>query len=100
MAITIKKVSNFASARGTPASATLWDKVEWDFDAKNIKVVVQAGSLGDLEVSLNGIDVHCKLFAPVVNQNHMVYDFSAIGVSRLFIRGNAANIELYAFGVN
>lgn len=100
MALTIKKLSNFASARGVPASATAWDKVAWDFDAKHIKVIVSAASTGDLELSLNGLDVHCKFFAPVATQNHMIYDLPSIGVSRLFVRGNAATIELYAFGVN
>jgi len=100
MAITVKKVSNFASARGTPVSDTVWDRLTWDFDAKHVKIIVSAISTGDLEVSLNGTDVHCKLFAPIVNQNHMIYDFPMLGVSRLFLRGSAADIEVYAFGVN
>lgn len=100
MALTQKKVSNFASARGAPSHATNWDKIEWDFDAKHLKVLMLVASTGNLEVSLNGSDVHMSLEPPAANQNTLIYDFPSIGISRIFVRGTTANIELYAFGVN
>ena len=99
MAIVEKKMSIFASYRGSPTSLTAWNMASWDFDAKNVKVILAQGS-GDLEISLDGESLHCKLPAPVATQNAMVYDFPGLGVSRMFLRGTAAVVELYAYGVN
>ena len=100
MALVQKKLSNFFSARGSPSSLTVWDKLEWDFDATQVKVVVRPTSTTNLEMSLDGKDVHCSLEKPVTNQNAMVYEFRSIGVSRLFFRSSTAAIEVYAYGVN
>lgn len=99
MALVIKKGHNFASCRGTPSHDTNWDKFDFGgLDAKNVKVIVHQGSTADLEMSLDGNDVHMALPIPEAGQNPMQYDFDAIGISRVFFRKTGATIEALAYG--
>lgn len=91
MALTAKKVSNFASYRGTPSSETVWDKLDWEFDARNVKVLVTAGTL---ELSMDGKEIFCSLPTSTVP-----YDFRDIGMSRMWARRTGATVEFYAYGL-
>ena len=100
MALTEKKISNFASYRGAPSSDSTWDKLSWDFDAKNLKVIVLGTSTADPEMSIDGKDVHAALPRPASGHNATVYDFKGIGISRLYFRKTGATIEVYAYGLD
>lgn len=99
MALVIKKVDNFAGIRGTPASDTVWDKLEWGFNAHQLKFIIEQGSTADLEISLNGIDVFMSLPIPETNMNSLIYDFLQTGLSRIFVRKVGAAIQISACGV-
>jgi len=100
MALTIKKVHNYCGATGTPVSDTAYDKIDFGFDAKCVKIVVKQGSTAALDMSLDGKDVFNSLPVPEANQNALIYDFQLIGISRLFLRKTGASIELMAYGLD
>lgn len=97
MAIVKKNVTNFAGFTGTPASDTNWDELKWDFAARGIMIVVEAGSTADLEISMNGKDSFGKLPAPEANMNSLIYYFKGVDWSRLFVRKTGATINVYAY---
>lgn len=96
MALTLKKTTNFASVRGSPTSDTTWDKIAWDFDARNLMIIVKPGA--DLEISMDGKDLFMALPQPAANQNPMIYLFREIGISRIWIRKTGAVFEAAAHG--
>jgi len=99
MALTQKKISNFSGTYGSPSSDTAWDKIEWGFDARGVKVIVEAGSTSGLDISLDGKELFGTLPAPEANQNALVYDFVDINISRMWVRKTGASVQILAYGV-
>lgn len=94
MALSIKGNSSLKGARGA-ADAT-WQKLDFGFDAKSLKIIVWPTSPADLEISVDGTNVLAILPKPEANQNPMQYDFQDMSVSRLYVQGAGAIVEIIA----
>jgi len=82
MALIIKKDAEQIYISGTPASTTIWEKIELGFNSGGMKIKV--GGTGLLEWSWNGEDVHGSLTATDKE------DFVNFHKGIIFIRGAAA----------
>lgn len=100
MALAIKQQANMTSFRGTPASDTTWEKIDFGKrDYHSLKIIVKQGSTADLEISTDGNETLMALPMPEAAQNPMVYTFKRLSFSRLFFRKTGAVIEGVAYDV-
>lgn len=88
MALNKESTANFSSFRGTPDAA--YQTIEFGFKAKNVKIIVIAGSL---DVSMNKSDATPHMVLGIGQ-----YDFASLEVVKLHVKDvTAIGVQIIAW---
>ncbi len=89
MVVATKQTAAVSYSSGAPASATVFEKIDFGFRSTGLKINVSAGNL---EISFDGVDVHGILPTRAAD-----YDFIGFRETKIYVRITTATFKAWAW---